>query len=177
LEEVVVRSQSGSFRRKLMLSVVLLGVSCKARTPPPTPEPSTTPRPQGVGAEGQLAAEVPSPKELVAGEPKDAYRSFAPALLVRTRFAPPADKDARSAIEIWDAMVGPGKASEKARLPGAAVIEVRSGTGVLTVGSKPQELRAGTTATIDDGADFTLTSSDKDAPLILRVTIIRAVHP
>lgn len=139
------------------------------------PEPSK-PLPQGVGFEGQLAPEVPSPSQLVTGEPRDAYRSFATGLLVRTRFAP-ADKDARYAIEIWDAMVGPGKASEKARLPGAAVVEVRSGTGVLTVGGKPHQLRAGATASIDDGADFTLTNSDKDSPLILRVTVIRGAKP
>jgi mannose-6-phosphate isomerase-like protein (cupin superfamily) len=171
-----VRTHSGSFRRELMLALVLLGVSCKARTPPPKPEPSP-PLSQGVGFEGQLAAEVPSAQALATGEPKDPYRSFAPGLLVRTRFAPPADKDARYAIEIWDAMVAPGKASEKARLPSSAVIEVRSGTGVLTVGGTPHELRAGTTAIIDDGADFTLTSTDKDAPLILRAAIIRAVRP
>jgi hypothetical protein len=160
----------------LILALALLGVSCKARTSPPTPEPSTPP-PPGVGAEGQLAAEVPAPRQLAAGEPRDAYRSFAPGLLVRTRFAAPADKDARHAMEVWDVMVGPGKASEKARLPGAAVIEVRSGTGVLRVSDKPHELRAGATASIDDGADFTLTNSDKDAPLILRVTLIRAARP
>ena len=124
-----------------------------------------------------MAAEVPPSQQLVPGEPKDAYRSFVPGLLVRTRFAAPAGKDARYAIEIWDAMVGPGKASERARLPGAAVIDVRSGTGVLTVGGKPQELRSGVTASIDDGVDFTLRSLDKDAPLIVRATIIRAGNP
>lgn len=74
-------------------------------------------------------------------------------------------------------MVAPGKASESARFPGAAIVEVRSGTGVLSVGGKPSELRTGATVSVDDGADVRVTSSDKDAPLILRVTLVRAGQP
>lgn len=177
-EEVVVRSHLGPFRCALILALAMFGMSCEGRKSPPPPAPAPSrPQPPGVGPAGQLGAEVPSPRQLAPGEPKDVYRTFVPGLLVRTRFAPPADKSARTAIEIWDAMVAPGKASETARLPGAAIVEVRSGTGVLSVAGKPQELRTGATASVDDGAEFRVTSSDKDAPLMLRVTLIRAGQP
>jgi hypothetical protein len=116
-----------------------------------------------------------TPERLTDLEPHAPYRQLVPGLLVRTRYA--ADTGAQSAVEIWDLMVGPGMTTENARLAGAAIIEVRSGIGVLTALGSPHELRIGTTFALDEGAEFVIKNGDKDVPLILRVTLIQSVRP
>jgi hypothetical protein len=78
-------------------------------------------------------------------------------------------------VEVWDLMVGPGQATAAAHLPGSAVVEVRSGTGIFTSRSTPRELRIGMTFVLDEAAEFAITNADKEAPLILRVTLIYSV--
>jgi hypothetical protein len=128
------------------------------------------------GAPAQSASEPVAgtpvtPPRLTSVEPRDPYRSIAPGLLARTRYV--ADRTGPYTLEVWDLMVGPGKTSEKARLPGAAVVEVRSGTGILSSGGKSVDLRLGATAPLAEAADFSLGNTDKEAPLILRATLIR----
>jgi len=128
------------------------------------------------GASAQTAGEPVAgtpvtPPKLTSVVPRDPYRSIAPGLLARTRYV--AERMGPYTLEVWDLMVGPGKTSEKARLPGAAVVEVRSGTGILSSGGKSVDLRMGTTASLAEAADFALGNNDKEAPLILRATLIR----
>jgi len=129
-----------------------------------------------LGAPAQSASEPVAgppvtPSKLTSLEPRDPYRSIAPGLLARTRYV--AESMGPYTLEVWDLMVGPGKTSEKTRLPGAAVVEVRSGTGTLSSGGKSVDLRIGTTAPLAEAADFALGNADKEAPLILRATLIR----
>lgn len=112
-----------------------------------------------------------TPRRLTTFEPLNPYRLLTAGLLVRTRFV--ADRSALHAVEIWDVMVGPARRSEKARLPGAAILEVRSGTGVLSSGGEPRTLRAGAVVSVDEATEFTLANGDKESPLILRATIVR----
>lgn len=123
-------------------------------------------------SEGEPIAGTPiTPPRLTSSEPRDPYRSLAPGLLARTRYV--AERTGPYRLEVWDLMVGPGKASEKTRLPGAAVVEVRSGTGTLSSGDKSIDLRTGTTVPLAEAADLTLRNADPEAPLILRATVIR----
>jgi hypothetical protein len=112
-----------------------------------------------------------TPERLVPGEPRNAFRSLVPGLLVRTRYV----AEGRPAVEIWDLMVGPDRKSEKARLPGAAVLEVRSGRGTLRT-AKSTELRIGASQALAEGEDFSIVNSDPEAPLILRATVIPQVR-
>ena len=103
------------------------------------------------GAPAQSASEPVAgppvtPSKLTSLEPRDPYRSIAPGLLARTRYvAEHGPVHARG--------VGPhgrsGKTSEDAL--GAAVVEVRSGTGTLSSGGKSVDLRIGTTAPLGGG--------------------------
>ena len=77
-------------------------------------------------------------------------------------------------IQIWELLVGPGKKSEPAKLPGAGVAEVRSGTGVATIGDKRQELKSGTGFSIPEGESFQLENASQDEGLALRVVLIRS---
>jgi hypothetical protein len=95
-------------------------------------------------------------------------------LLARTRFI--ADRSGPFTVEVWDLMVGPGRRSEKARLPGAAIVEVRSGTGALSSADKPRTLRTGAVLALDEGREFTVVNDDKVNPLILRATIVRGLR-
>jgi hypothetical protein len=146
----------------------VLGGACPRREPPP-PQPPPLP---ANGPEGtpSLAPPTPSSQRMVGGEPRGALHAIAPNLLARTRFV--ADRAGPLAVEIWDLTLAPGKAVEKTRLPGGAVIEVRSGAGTALIGGRRSELRIGATLTVDDGADLSLSASGADQPLILRATII-----
>jgi len=115
-----------------------------------------------------------TPPQLTDLEPREPYRLLVPGLLTRTRYV--ADRGQRHAVEVWDLMVGPGQATATAHLPGSAVVEVRSGTGVFTSRSTPRELRIGMTFVLDEAAEFAVTNADKEAPLILRVTLIHSVQ-
>jgi mannose-6-phosphate isomerase-like protein (cupin superfamily) len=120
-----------------------------------------------VGAEpsaGQTrAAERQTPAE-------PAYRQLVPGLLARTRFVAPTNGDRR--VELWDLLVGPGKRSGPATLPGGAVLEVRGGSGRITVGDKDQELRTGATLAVPDGASFRLVNGRDDLGLSIRATVV-----
>ncbi len=126
---------------------------------------------QAQTADEPIAGTPVTPPKLTSLQPRDPYRSIAPGLLARTRYV--AERMGPYTVEVWDLMVGPGKTSEKTRLPGAAVVEVRSGTGILSSGGKAVDLRTGTTAPLAEAADFTLGNTDKGAPFILRATLIR----
>ena len=130
----------------------------------------------GLRAQTQTAGEPVAgspvtPSRLTSVQPRDPFRSIAPGLLARTRYV--AERAGPFTLEVWDLMVGPGKSSEKTRFPGTAVVEVRSGSGTLSSGGKSLVLRMGATVPIEEAADFTLGNGDKEAPLILRATVIR----
>jgi mannose-6-phosphate isomerase-like protein (cupin superfamily) len=104
--------------------------------------------------------------------PKPTYEQLVPGLLARTRFVAPATADRR--VELWDLLVGPGQRSAAATLPGGAVLEVRGGSGRISIGEREQELRAGATLAVADGASFRLVNARNDLGLSIRATVIIA---
>ena len=144
--------------------VVIVGSVASAQDPQSTPIPRAP----------------TTPEKLTATEPRDPYKELVAGLLMRQRYA----AEGRPAVEVWDLMVGPGKTTQPARLPGAGVLEVRSGRGVLRVGpARPiragsaRPLRTGVVLALDDTAEFILVNEDKETPLILRATVIRGAEP
>jgi len=103
-------------------------------------------------------------------QPRGMLRQFAPGLLVRTSYV--ADSSAAYRVEIWDLVVGPGKTSAAAKLPGGAILEVRAGSGTLVIESKRQEFRPGAVVTISQGSAFALENGRKDLALAIRATVI-----
>ncbi len=75
-------------------------------------------------------------------------------------------------VEVRNLLVGPGKSTAEATLPGAAVFEVRSGNGTVTIGSASQEITTGSTFAVSEGESFRLTNSS-EMGLALRVYVIR----
>jgi hypothetical protein len=112
------------------------------------------------------------PTQLAPGTPQNPFKQYARGLLARTIYKAEQTDDLE--IEIWELLVGPGKKSEAAKLPGAAVAEVRSGIGVVTIGGKPQDLKSGAGFSISDGEAFQVENRSKEDGLSLRVVLIRS---
>ncbi len=85
------------------------------------------------------------------------FQQQAPGLLVRREYR---SEDAGPVlVEVWDLLVGPGKSSEPFALPGAAVITIRSGNGVMRAGDNDHEMRMGSSVSIPDGAPVSFDNS------------------
>jgi quercetin dioxygenase-like cupin family protein len=100
---------------------------------------------------------------------EESYRQFAPGLLVRSVYS---TRD-RVAVDIWDVMVGPGKSSDTFTLPGAAVLEVKTGAGTLEHSGERSELRLGSTLAVPANSKFRLSNASKDQALVLRAIIVK----
>jgi hypothetical protein len=119
---------------------------------------------------------TPSPAidrtQLAPDAQQNPFKQYAPGLLARTIYK--ADQTGDLEVEIWELLVGPGKKSEAAKLPGAAVAEVRAGEGMVTIGEKRRDLKSGTGFSIDDGEAFQIENNSKEEGLALRVVLIRS---
>ena len=109
-----------------------------------------------------IAQETPSPTER-------AFRQYAEGLLIREVYT---TRD-RVTVDIWDLMVGPGKSSAPATLPGAAILEVRSGAGTLEQTGKRDALRLGTVLSLPPQTEFRLSNASRTQALVLRAVIVK----
>jgi hypothetical protein len=107
-----------------------------------------------------------APAEPVVGM----FRPFAPGLLTRVSYTAPTT--GRYRVAIWDLLVGPGKACDAVKLPGGAVIEVRSGRGHATIDGQARALTGGATFVVNEGSSFALSNRRDDLALALRATLI-----
>jgi len=158
-----------SYAKKIGFSIIAMALpaalwACAPRegnvVAPEQATPTTTPTP--VIDRAQLAPEAQ----------QNPFKQFAPGLMARPIYK--AEQTGDLEIQIWELLVGPGKKSEPAKLPGAGVAEVRSGTGVATIGDKRQELKSGTGFSIPEGESFQLENASQDEGLALRVVLIRS---
>lgn len=119
---------------------------------------------------GQDAGSGPGPAQ------KDGFfRQYVPGLLARTNYEAPST--GRYRIALWDLLVGPGKTSQPVKLPGGAVIEVRSGAGRATIDGQAREISGGATFAVDQGSSLALANTRDDLGLALRVTLISVRAP
>jgi mannose-6-phosphate isomerase-like protein (cupin superfamily) len=110
--------------------------------------------------------------QLAPDSSQNPYRQYAPGLLARTVYK--AEGADRFEVEIWDLLVGPGKKTEPATLPGGAVFEVRSGEGVLQVSGKRNEVKTGATLAVGDGESFQIDNGSTESAVSIRAVVIRA---
>jgi hypothetical protein len=94
------------------------------------------------------------------------YVAIAVGTLARSRFA---TTQAGYAIEVRDLLFAPAQKAEDADMNGAAVIEVRDGTGIVTIGDKAREVTMGTTLTVSQGEKLRIEA--RGAPLVLRAFV------
>lgn len=122
-------------------------------------------------AQGQRPPDAPA-GALSDYSPAQPYRQLAQGILAQTVYV--AEADGPFTAELWDLIVGPGMRSEAAVLPGAAIFEIRSGTGTVSVGGQGRDARMGMTFSIPEGEQFTVVNGSPDQALMIRATVVRA---
>ena len=100
------------------------------------------------------------------------YRQYTEGLLARTAYT--ADAGGGLRVELWDLLVGPGKATRPFKLPGAAVLEIRSGQATVAIGGKEQRVTIGTPLSADEDSEIVLVNANADIPLSIRAIVITA---
>jgi len=113
---------------------------------------------------------APNDKNFSPYEPRNAYAEVTKGLLSRTVFEAAGPPGTR--IEIRDLLVGPGQNTESVSLPGAAALDVRSGSGTIVRGGQSQEFRTGATLGISEGESFVI-QNKADIPIMVRVNLLR----
>jgi hypothetical protein len=124
------------------------------------------------------ATQPPAAQPPVTQPPTQAegmFRQYAPGLLARVNYQ--ADAPGQYRVALWDLLVGPGKTADAVKLPGAAVVEVRSGSGRAVIDSKARDITGGATFAVDEGSSLALANGSSELALALRVTLISARTP
>jgi len=112
-----------------------------------------------------------SDKTFSSYRPAIPYEELQPNVLTRTIFDAAGPSGFR--VEVRDLQVDAKKKGENIQLPGAAFLEVRGGSGVLTMADKRQDLPLGSTFSVPQGQSITLEATS-DQPLTIRVRLVRA---
>ncbi len=147
----------------LPLAAVLLLATC-GKTDPPTADAL-------LAMPAAPASYTALQLQEVVEKPQNMYRQYARGLLARTAYTAHAETPFH--VEIWDLLIGPGMATDTLSLPGATVLEVRSGSGLIVIDGKQDELQLGSSLAVDEGRTFQIDNSRGDQPISLRAVVIR----
>jgi hypothetical protein len=109
-----------------------------------------------------------------AGQLENPYQQLVPGLLTRTLFT--ASSGAGFRVEVRDLLVGPRQTTSPVSLPGAAVFEVRSGSGLVTLAGDSQEVQPGSSFALSEGGEFAI-KNETAVPLIIRAHLFLAETP
>ena len=151
----------GRFRVFWPLSCLVLALSlvgCSRRPKDERVDVKTALLPETAGDEKSLSTYQPAKPYAANGN-----------ALGRTVFQ--ADAPAGYRVEVRDWKVPVGKQTDGTALPGAAFIEVRSGSGSLQAGENKQELQLGAIVSISQDQPFTVVNTGQ-WPLVLRVYVV-----
>lgn len=107
--------------------------------------------------------------------PTTTFTQLVPGMLARVRHQP--TSSGVYVVQVWDLLVGPGIQSDAATLPGAAVLEVRAGSGTLTFAAEEVALRPGTMVSVPEGASVRVRNGDDVQGLSFRAYLVRARAP
>ena len=116
----------------------------------------------------EVAAET---KELSSYQPAKPYAALTSGALARTVFQ--ADAPSGYHVEVRDWNVPPGKQVDTSSVPGAAFLEVRSGSGTLQSGDRKSDLALGAITPVSQGQSSVIANSGQ-VPLVLRVYVVSA---
>jgi mannose-6-phosphate isomerase-like protein (cupin superfamily) len=123
-------------------------------------------------ATGPLPA--PKPEEIKASDyqPQNPFVQSSPGLMTRTVFVVEPAKGAPYHVDVMDLLITPGQQAVEVPHAGAAVFEVRDGSGVATVAEKSQEVGAGSTFSVGDGEPLKFASKG-EGPVTLRAYVVK----
>jgi hypothetical protein len=122
------------------------------------------------GPNGVALLPHPAPDQVKPSdyEPERPLAVVAPGLSARLTFVA---TEGEYAIEVRDVLVAPGNPAVPLNLVGAAVVEVRDGAGVLTVGQTSHQVTTGATLAISDGDQ--VSAEARGTPLVLRAHLFK----
>lgn len=103
-------------------------------------------------------------------EPDHPYEPWGEGVAGRSMFFTPSDEG--YTVEVRDYLVSPRNPESFVRLDGAAVLEVRQGSGAAKVDGEKILLSPGTVFTVDTGKKLYVTANEE--PLALRTWIVSA---
>jgi quercetin dioxygenase-like cupin family protein len=109
-----------------------------------------------------------------AGQLENPYQQLVPGLLTRTLFIAPSGIGFQ--VEVRDFLVGPRQTTSLVSLPGAAIFEVRSGSGIVSLAGDSQEVQPGSTFALSEGGEFAI-KNEADVPLTIRAHLFMAETP
>lgn len=104
-------------------------------------------------------------------EPAMPFSKFANGLATRTLFQ--VSDGAGTQVEVRDLLIGPRQKTESTSLPGAAVLEIRSGEGTIRIDERLLELTPGSTHSVPEKAAFVI-ENKSDLPMTIRAFLFRA---
>lgn len=123
-----------------------------------------------IGGTGPLPGPPTGNPPLSRYEPEPPFTELTRGVLARKIFEARGAADYR--VEVNDLLIAPGQASVEVALPGPAVFEVRSGSGVVTVGGRAREVQTGASFQVAANEKFQVTVRG-ELPITLRVHIFR----
>jgi hypothetical protein len=126
---------------------------------------------RGAKGLGLLPKPADAGQKLASYQPKNPYNQLVPGLLSRKLYETAGPRG--TLLEVNDLLVGPRQHSGGATLNGTAVVEVKSGEGLVRLDGNEQKLQLGTTFTIPQGASVVF-ENDTESPLAMQVHLIRA---
>src|SRR5829696_170715 len=115
----------------------------------------------------------PPPEQMKVSDyqPQKGFTQVSPGLVARSVFVvEPTTKDPYH-VEVLDMIVTPAN-EVSIPLQGAAIVEVRTGTGTATIGQRAQEIGTGSTFSIAEGEPLKIAAKG-EAPLALRAYVIK----
>jgi mannose-6-phosphate isomerase-like protein (cupin superfamily) len=126
-------------------------------------------RAKGVG----LLPPPPPPEQTKYSDyqPDKPFVQIAPGVATRTVFA--TDENDQYHIEVQDMLIAPGQKATNIPLQGAAVFEVREGSGFMTAGDKRQDVGATSTFTLSEGEALNLENRG-ESHITLRMIVLKA---
>ena len=124
---------------------------------------------RGAKGAGILPPASANETKFSAYQPAHPYQQLAKGLLDRKLHTSPLEGGA--VVEIHDFLIGPHQGSDSYTLQAAAIFEVKSGSGSLKLGDKPQKIETGTVVSVPAAQPFAI-ENQTDIPIAIRVSIL-----
>jgi mannose-6-phosphate isomerase-like protein (cupin superfamily) len=117
---------------------------------------------------------APKPEEIKASDyqPQNPFVQSSRGLMTRSVFTVEPSKGAPYHVDVMDLLITPGQQTVEVPHTGAAIFEVRGGSGTATVAEKSQEVSEGSTFSVADGEPLRF-ASKAEGPVTLRAYVVK----
>ncbi len=154
------RTRPFALARPAVTAVLLIGVATRCTRKAAEAEAG---RPLGLPVVTGLQA--------AADTVKPPFREVAPGVFMRTILRAPYSPGLN--VEIQDLEVRPRQLTKQVTLAGAALLEIRSGRAIVTVGQVTKEVRVGAIFALPQGQALVL-DNRADVPISIRLYVVTA---